>query len=138
MIQPAKLEKCAELALALYNPFSNLRCQHFSFIYYKNKIMVIGKNNDKTHPVNLLNPRISRTGQDVSHMKASCSELTAVLKLKRMTNIAANKCSLVNVRVNNNRQLSLARPCNSCSSLVQYFGFKDVIFTNSAGKFEYY
>jgi len=76
-------------------------------------------NCNKTHPLNLLNRKISKiTGEDYSEYKHTCSELNAILKLKRLTNIDTKKCTLVNIRFDRNDKVSLAKPCSSCDSLL--------------------
>ncbi len=93
-------------------------------------------NCNKTHPINLLNPKFSKkTGLNFSDQKQTCSELNAILKLKRMTNIQTDKCILVNLRYDKNGYLCLSRPCSSCDSLFEYHNFKKIIWTDEKGKY---
>lgn len=130
--------KFIDMARAMYDPDFVGRCQHFSFITYKNRIISVGKNSPKTHPANLLNPRYVRDGFNTSKIKGSCSELASIRKLKNLTNIPFSKCSLFNVRINNNGFPDMARPCSSCESLLRYFKFDNVFFTNGRGGWETY
>jgi deoxycytidylate deaminase len=129
-------KRLEDIAQSLINWNDGMRCRHFSFIISKKKIVAIGTNQRKTHPTNLKNRKISYiTGEDFSDQKHVCSEFNAVLKLKNMTNIDTKKCTLVNLRYDRNRQLALARPCMSCVSLLKYFEFKRVIWTNNDGSY---
>lgn len=129
-----RLEEVAESLIDWNDP---IRCRHFSFILYKKRIVSIGINNQKTHPLNLKNRKISvRTGEDFSDQKHICSEFSAIFKLKKMTNINTKKCTLVNLRYDRNKKLALARPCMSCISLLKYHEFKTIVYTNNNGVYE--
>ena len=127
-------QRLEDIAESLLDNHNSNRCRHFSFILYKGRLISIGLNSSKTHPVNLRNKKISRvTGEDYSNQKQTCSELNAVLKLKRLTNIDTRKCVLVNLRYDRNDQKALAKPCMSCTSLLHYHNFKQVIWSTSEG-----
>ena len=116
--------------------FARLRCRHFSFIIYKNRIISIGINSKKTHPTNLKNPKKSiKTGEDFSDQKHTCSELNAILKLKRLTNIQTEKCTLINIRIDRNGKKVLSKPCMSCDNLLKYHNFKNITWTNESGNY---
>ena len=126
--------KLEEIAFSLLEDHNANRCRHFSFILHKGRIISSGLNSSKTHPLNLRNRKISRiTGEDYSSQKQTCSELNAILKLKRLTNIDTRKCILINLRYDRNNELALAKPCMSCQSLLQYHNFKTIIWSTSKG-----
>jgi len=128
------LFKLEEIASSLLEHHNANRCRHFSFILHKGRIISIGLNSAKTHPLNLRNRKISRkTGEDYSSQKQTCSELNAILKLKRLTNIDTRRCVLVNLRYDRNDCLALAKPCTSCQSLLRYHNFKSVIWSTPYG-----
>ncbi len=127
-------QKLEDVALSLLDNHNANRCRHFSFILYKNRLISTGLNVNKTHPMNLRNKKISRiTGEDYSDQKQTCSELNAILKLKRLTNIDTRKCTLVNLRYDRNDKIALAKPCSSCQSLLRYHNFKQVIWSTNNG-----
>jgi cytidine deaminase len=129
-------KKLEETAFSLFDRSSDKRCHHFSFVLYKNRIIAIGQNNRKTHPVNLKNKKFSiYSGLDFSTEKYTCSEYNAILKLKRLTNIDTKKCQLVNLRINRNEEIDYAKPCSSCRNLLNYFEFKSVEFTDKKGEY---
>lgn len=129
-------QKLEDVALSLLDNHNANRCRHFSFILYKNRIISIGNNSKKTHPLNLKNRKTSlRTGEDFSDQKHICSEFSAINKLKNMTNIDTKKCVLVNIRYNRNGEIALSKPCMSCENLLKYFSFKRVIWTDNDGNY---
>ncbi len=129
-------KRLEEIAFSLIDRSSKKRCHHFSFVIYKNKIIAIGQNNRKTHPINLVNrKRSTKTGEDFSEEKHTCSEFNAILKLKNLTNINTERCHLVNLRINKNNKLDFAKPCESCRSLLNFFEFKSVEWTDRQGNF---
>jgi hypothetical protein len=131
-----KKARLVGIAKSMIDPASNKRCHHFSFIIKKNRIMCIGQNNRKTHPVNLINRKVSfKTGVDFSEEKHTCSEFNAILKLRNLTNINTKKCELVNLRINKKNNLDYAKPCMSCENLLKYFEFKNVSWTSQTGEF---
>lgn len=129
-------KRLEDIALSLIDWNDPIRCRHFSFIINKKKIVAIGINQQKTHPTNLKNRKISSiTGEDFSDQKHTCSEFSAIIKLKNLTNIDTKKCTLVNLRYDRNKNLALASPCMSCVSLLKYHEFKKIIWTNNDGEY---
>ena len=129
-------KRLEEIAESLIDWEDDVRCRHFSFILNKKRIVAIGTNQQKTHPINLKNRKVSvRTGEDFSEQKYICSEFNAIIKLKRLTNIDTKKCTIVNLRYDRNRKIALARPCMSCNSLLAYHEFKKVIWTDDRGNY---
>lgn len=129
-------KRLEDIAKSLIDWSDPVRCRHFSFILNKKKIVAIGTNQQKTHPTNLKNRKISTTtGEDFSDQKHVCSEFNAIIKLKNLTNINTKKCTLVNLRYDRNRRLALASPCMSCISLLKYHEFKKIIWTNKNGEY---
>lgn len=131
-----RLEEIAESLIDWDEP---IRCRHFSFILNKKKIVAIGLNQQKTHPINLKNRKVSLiTGEDFSEQKHICSEFSAINKLKRATNIDTKKCTLVNMRFDRNKKLAFAKPCMSCKSLLKYHQFKKIVWTDNNGFYNDY
>lgn len=133
-----KFEKSKEISFALFEKerdFSQ-RCNHFSFVFYKNRLISIARNSYKTHPINLYNPKYGTSGANISSSKGSCSELNAFIKIRNLTNIPFNKLTLINIRINNNGEIALARPCSSCFSLIQWLSPKEVFYSTNLGEFE--
>jgi hypothetical protein len=131
-------KRLEEIAWSLIDVDEEKRCRHFSFILNKKRIIAIGTNRPKTHPVNLKNRKLSaRTGEDISDQKHICSEFNAIMKLKRLTNIDTKKCTLINIRYNRNGALALASPCMSCRNLLKFHEFKTVAWTDVNGLYQF-
>ncbi len=130
------LEKIKEIAFAFDRDLFPSRSLHLSFIVYKGRIISIGQNSKKTHPINLKNKKINKDGVDISAFRGSCSEWSAINKLKNLTNIPASKCQLINIRINKENEIRMSKPCNSCMGLLAFFNLKTVYFSNEKGEFE--
>ena len=119
------LQKSLEIAAALWSPRGNnleMRCFHVSVVFYKNRILAIGRNKAKSHPLNIRNIPLSKHGNTYYlNIKKTCSELSACQILKNKTNILTKNCILVNVRIDQNGNIRNSRPCPSCSNLLNYF-----------------
>lgn len=128
-------DKCLEVSGALWSKDHPIRSFHISFLFYKNRIVSIATNDKKTNPLNLRNPKINEFGINVSDTKYSCSEMRAFLKVRNTTNIPFHKLTLVNVRLNRNREFGFARPCVSCENLIKFCNIRKVFYTNELGNF---
>lgn len=126
--------KIIEVSYALINKHNaDLRCRHFSFIMNKNKILSIGLNSLKTHPLNLKYNYVNKNNQNISEIVGTHSELSAVIKL------GEEDCSgltLVNTRINRNNMLDFSAPCSGCCDMINQLNFKNVYFSNAQGKFD--
>lgn len=136
-VDKSKFKRLQEIAESLIDWEDGMRCRHFSFVIYKNRIITIGLNKPKTHPTNLRNRKISYiTGEDYSQYKHTCSEFNSIIKLKKKTNIDTKKCTLINIRYDRNKKIAMAKPCMSCANLLKYFEFKKVIWSTNDGNYE--
>lgn len=107
--------------------------RHVSFLLYRNRIASIGINNPfKTHPRNRKYNFRGRNDEDISHFVGIHSELSAVIKLGEED---LSKYDLVNVRINKNGNVSLSKPCNGCTDMINQLGIRKVLYTNDAGEF---
>ena len=131
-----QLSRTKEIALAMFDKHHCLRTFHVTFAILQSRIVCIRTNNAKTHSVNLRNPKHnSQSGLDISASKFECSEFRALHYLKQTTNVDFRKVTLINVRIRKNKTFGLAKPCESCRSLIKYHGIKTVIYTNDVGEF---
>lgn len=125
--------KIMEVSYALINKHNaDLRCRHFSFIMDKNKILSIGLNSPKTHPLNLKYNYVNKNKEKISNIVGTHSELSAVIKF------GEEDCSgliLVNTRINRNNKLDYSAPCSGCSDMIKQLNFKEVWYSNANGLF---
>jgi len=126
--------KIIEVTYALINKHNaDLRCRHFSFILDRNRIISIGMNSLKTHPMNLKYNYVNKNKESISNIVGTHAELNAVIKL------GEEDCSgltLVNTRINRNNVLDHSAPCSGCSDMIHQLNFKNVYFSNTKGGFD--
>lgn len=126
--------KIVEISYALINKHNaDLRCRHFSFILDRNKIISIGLNSLKTHPLNLKYNYVNKNNQNISDIVGTHAELSAVIKL------GEEDCSgltLVNTRINRNNMLDFSAPCRGCLDMIKQLNFGSVYFSDNIGKFD--
>lgn len=129
-----KLNKIAEISYALAGKCThNKRCKHFSFIFKNKRLISIGMNSPKTHPLNLKYNYLNKQRNNISDVVGTHSELSAVIKL------GLDDCSgftMVNTRINRNNKLDFSFPCNGCMEMIVQLGFNKVIYSTKDQKFE--
>lgn len=123
--------RSVEIAYALFKPAEH---EHRVFVacfcWRKNRLVEIGINRDRTHPINLHNPLVCRrTGRVVSENKKICAELAAFISLKNKTNYEFKDISIVNVRIDRKLKIKNSRPCSSCESLFNYLTPKEIWYS---------
>lgn len=127
-------KKIIELSFALSGKHKyGQRCRHFSFIYEKNKLLSIGLNNPKTHPLNLKFNYINKQKHKISHMVGTHSEMNAIIKLGQKN---YEDLVLINTRINRKNEIDYSCPCNGCMEMLFSLGFKKVYFTTKNKNFE--
>jgi deoxycytidylate deaminase len=126
--------KIIEVSYALINKHSaDLRCRHFSFILDRNRIISIGMNSTKTHPLNLKYNYVNKDNKSISDIVGTHSELNAVIRLGEED---CSRLTLINSRINRNNMLDYSAPCSGCSDMIKQLNFKNVYFSNAQGKFD--
>lgn len=126
--------KIIEVSYALINKHNaDLRCRHFSFILDRNRIISIGLNSPKTHPLNLKYNYVNKNNEKISNIVGTHSELSAVIRLGEED---CSRLTLVNTRINRNNMLDFSAPCSGCCDMIKQLNFKNVYFSNIQGKFD--
>jgi deoxycytidylate deaminase len=126
--------KIIEVSYALINKHNaDLRCRHFSFILDRNRIISIGMNSTKTHPLNLKYNYVNKDNKSISDIVGTHAELNAVIRLGEED---CSRLTLVNTRINRNNMLDYSAPCSGCSDMIKQLDFKNVYFSNAQGKFD--
>lgn len=127
-------KKIIEISYALAGKCRhNKRCKHFSFILKNKRIVSIGINSPKTHPLNLKYNYVNKQRHKISEVVGTHSELRAVIKLG-LTDYRGY--TLVNTRINRNQELDYSFPCNGCMEMIRELGFNKVIYTTKDKEFE--
>ena len=126
--------KIIEVTYALINKHNaDLRCRHFSFILDRNRIISIGMNSIKTHPMNLKYNYVNKNKESISNIVGTHAELNAVIKLGEED---CSRLTLVNTRINRNNLLDNSAPCSGCSDMIRQLSFKNVYYSNIKGNFD--
>ncbi len=130
--------KSLELSRALFpiniEERNGRRCVHFSILWDKNRLLVIGENKINTNPRNRFNLRDFDIG-----MKGTCSELNAFIQAKnKYSDINWKKVTMVNIRIDLNGNIRNSCPCNACKNLITYISPKNIFFSNDNGEFQEY
>lgn len=121
-----KFERLVQVArnIIIYDDI-DLRCRHFAFILNKNKIISIGKNSKKSHPIN------HKYGY--SNGSGLHAEACAVIK---SGSINHSKNILVTFRIDRNDKVAMGKPCRHCQKLLQDVNFKEIHYSDERGQFQ--
>lgn len=125
--------KYVEITRSLMPDVIDHRTFHTTFIVRKGRIQKIGINANKTHPANLRFNYKGRDGLDIRKFVGTHSELSAILKYGKDD---CSDCTFVNIRIDKNGKVAMAKPCMGCQSIFNQVGFKKVLFSNEKGLFE--
>jgi deoxycytidylate deaminase len=109
------------------------RCRHFSFIFERGRLVSMGINSYKTHPLNLKYNYINKEKHKISSIVGTHSEMSAVIKLGSAD---FSKLTLINTRINRKNELDYSCPCAGCRDMIGKLGFKNVFYTTKFKKFE--
>lgn len=119
------LKKIEEIGYALVPSNRSESCFfHVAAIFQRNKILSIGQNSFKTHPI------AKKYGHRNSILHA---EVAAIIRH------GLEDCSGLNMavlRINRKNDLTISKPCPCCQSIITNVGFKKVFFTNQKGQWE--
>jgi len=127
------LNRIIEISFALAGKCRHTkRCRHYSFIFENKKLLSIGVNSPKTHPLNLKYNYINKQKNNISEVVGTHSELSAVIKLGLDD---YSGLILVNTRINRNNKLDYSFPCNGCMDMIKQLNFEKVVYSDKEGKF---
>ena len=129
-----RLEKCIEISLGLRPSKQTGRSFHTTFIFDKKRILSIGTNDyNKHHPYHKMGEYRGFKSNPEHYRPCFHSEISALLRL------GDEDCSryvFVNVRIDNNNKISMAKPCQNCQKILDGVGYKKIIYSTSEKGFE--
>lgn len=118
------LNKLLEVAEEV-EPVSKMRLA--AAIVYKNKIVAIGTNKYKTHPI------MDKFKKNKSAIFLH-AEVDAINKAKKkLDEHQLKKSRLYVIRILKNGSLGIACPCQGCSQCILHYGIKTVYYSNKTG-----
>ena len=100
-----------------------MRSSHVAFLVKGGKIVHVGWNKLRSHPINYKHPY-------QSYVSGIHAEVDAILK-SGLEDLS--KYEIVVIRINRNNEVSNSMPCKGCRSVINQFGIKRVWYSNSAG-----
>lgn len=118
------MRRSVELAYTLCPINRQLRTSHISFLVKSGKIIHIGWNKNRTHPINLNHPYHS--GRVGLH-----AELDVCLKSGKDD---LSDYEMIVIRVDRNGKVCNSKPCNGCQSVIKQFGIRETWFSNNDGQ----
>lgn len=131
MINFKKLEEITRALEPIHR--GKQRCFHSTFLIRKGKIVSIGWNSEKTHPINLKYNYLNRQGNSIGNQVGTHSEASALLRYGQED---CSDCVVVNLRIDMNSKLNSAKPCSGCAHFLNQVGFKQLWASDSHGEFE--
>lgn len=114
-------------------PFSQARIA--SSVYYKNNIVSVGFNRNKTHP---LQKKFGRNEESI-YLHA---EIDAIIQARRYLTSDEIKSSIIytarrKFTTHTDKEVwGLAKPCEGCMKAIKTFGFKAGYYSTERGKIE--
>lgn len=107
--------------------FTDYTQRHFSFLLLRNKVICTGINDrNKTNPIakkfGFYQPNI--------HSEVACL-LNAPIKVRDL-----RRFTMVNIRIDQNNNLMLSRPCKFCQRVLASFGISQLWYSTGEGEFD--
>lgn len=100
---------------------------------YKNQILSVGYNTNKTHPLQKKYNKFRNINYDnVEPIPFLHAEMSCLLQIKEM-DIDFNKVELYIYREDKNGNLAMCRPCKACMKMIDTLGIKNIYYTTNNG-----
>lgn len=119
------IERTLSLAKVMCPINREMRTSHVSFLIKSSKIVHIGWNKNRSHPMNLRYPY--HKGRNLGLH----AELDVCLKSGKDD---LSSYTMVVIRVDNNGKVCNSKPCNGCQSVIKQFGIDEVWYSNLNGE----
>lgn len=101
----------------------DIRCKHAAYLVEKNKIISIGINKEKSHP---LQKEFSRfTNMTYLHAEIDC--------LKSVNKFDINKTTLYILRIDKNGHYANSAPCKGCQEYLNQIKIKRIVYSITKG-----
>lgn len=117
--------------------FSDCNIKVGSVIMYKNKVISVGYNINKSNPIqkryNKYRTTKDREFDIEKHDNGLHSEHMALRNAVRLFNGDLSKCSIFVYSAKKNGSTRLSRPCKACYNLLKDYGIKNMYYTTENG-----
>jgi deoxycytidylate deaminase len=129
-----KIKKCIEITKCLKKHRQTGRAFHCTFVYEKSKLLCIGINNlKKLHRKNIFGVYKGFKDNPEKYIASIHSEIDALIKMGKTD---CSKLTFINVRIDNEDNVKIAKPCQNCMKVLQGLGFKNIFYTLDNGSYE--
>lgn len=101
--------------------------RHFAFIFRGSKLLVVGVNSKKTHP-------LAKYYKQYRFTEVQCAELNALIRLGALhkdRDINFKKLHMVVIRISKEGKFLYSKPCKGCCAMLARFKFKAVQYSDS-------
>lgn len=134
------IQKCFNLAKNA-SEFSDHKIKIGCILIYKNKVISVGYNTTKSHPIqkeyNIYRNTKNRT-YDTNKMNNSLhAEMMCLLNAKKHFKGDFSKCSIYIYSTKKDGSTRLTRPCNACMRYIDELGIKNIYYTNNSNSYNY-
>ena len=120
-----QFERLEEITRALKVGLQNGKSFHTTFVYRKNKLLVIANNDyEKSHRHHKFSEYKKPEG---NYKPCLHSEVAALIRLGR-TDCA--DLTFINIRIDNNGDAAISKPCENCTRLLKCIGYKSLYYHN--------
>lgn len=117
--------------------FSDCNIKVGSVLIYKNKVISIGWNTNKSNPLmkeyNKYRTNAKRYFDVDKHCNGLHSEIMCLKNAIRAFDGDLSKCSIFIYSETKNGNTRLSRPCNACSKYLNELGIKHIYYTTNNG-----
>lgn len=120
------LRRFEEIAYALLpetHPDISIRCRHFALLFKKNRIICIGWNKVKTHPIN----------QRYNYHKLCGIHAECDVLIKSKTDDFRGY-NMAILRIDKNNKINYSAPCKFCCDMLETLNLNKIFYTNEYGK----
>tara|TARA_R110000765_G_scaffold213066_1_gene318102 strand:- start:1208 stop:1603 length:396 start_codon:yes stop_codon:yes gene_type:complete len=122
-----KFKRLEEIAKALKPIHQSGKSFHVTVIFKKNKLLCIANNNyKKLHPWHKFGRYLPTKSEGV-YTSGIHSECAALIKLGRME---CDDLTFVNLRIDNNGEPAMSKPCKNCHRVLEQVGYKQLWYYN--------
>ena len=123
-----KFKRLEEITKSLKPVCQTGKSFHATFVYNKNKLICTAHNNyNKMHPYYKFGNYKPTRSNSNKYIPGLHSEVAALIK---MGNMDCSNLTFANVRIDNNNQVAISKPCRNCEKLLIEIGFKTLWFYN--------
>lgn len=122
--------KARKVALASDFPKIHVGC----IAIYQGSIIGIGRNTNKTHPLQKYYNRYRMLADDHGNqfLPKAHAEINCINSIRHL-DIQFPKVKLYIYRIGNDRAFRMCRPCLSCMAAIQDLGIRDIYYTTDDG-----